>query len=164
MGVAASDAGNGACGHIPKSPRFRSARNVAVLGSKKPRQVLTFLNGFLWEYGHRLRYRLKVAKAGLRQVSLLKRKPCMYCRLTVRCNCSVVFQIFMAIAKTVKRTPKLFPLTRLSCLHTLFCSHALFCGELIILRFQQSIIWYYGAISRIAAFSRQSPYIPIQTV
>ena len=68
MGNAASDADNRACGHIPKSPRFRSARNVAVLGSKGPRQVLTFLNGFLWEYGHRLRCRLKVAKAGLRQI------------------------------------------------------------------------------------------------
>ena len=70
LGFAESDADSGACGHIPKSPRFRSARNVAVLGSNEPRQVLTFLNGFLWEYGHRLRCQLKVAKAGLRHIPL----------------------------------------------------------------------------------------------
>ncbi len=29
----------------PTEPRSRSERNVAVLGSKEPRQVLTFLNG-----------------------------------------------------------------------------------------------------------------------
>ena len=29
----------------PAEPRSRSERNVAVLGSKEPRQVLTFLNG-----------------------------------------------------------------------------------------------------------------------
>ena len=37
------------CQRIPESPRSRSARNVTVLGSKKPRQVLTFLNGLLRE-------------------------------------------------------------------------------------------------------------------
>ncbi len=31
----------------PAEPRSRSKRNVAVLGSKIPRQVLTFLNGLL---------------------------------------------------------------------------------------------------------------------
>ena len=163
LGFAESDADSGACGHIPKSPRFRSARNVAVLGSKEPRQVPTFLNGFLWEYGHRLRCRLKVAKAGLRNIPPSKKRPCMYCRLTVRCNCSVVFQLFMAIAKTVKRTPKLFPLTLLFA-STRFCSYALFCSKFIILRFQQGIILYSSAISRIAAPSRQNLRIPIQTV
>ena len=46
---------------IPKEPRSRSKRNVAVLGSKEPRQVLTFLNGLL---GNSLLYGLPAAESG----------------------------------------------------------------------------------------------------
>ena len=35
--------------HMPVQTRSRSARNVAVLGSKIPRQALTFLKGLLRE-------------------------------------------------------------------------------------------------------------------
>ncbi len=122
LGDAASDADSGACDHIPKSPRFRSARNVAVLGSKEPRQVLTFLNGFLWEYGHRLRCRLKAEKAGLRQIPLYS-----YCQ-----NC--------------EKNTKTFPLTRPFCFHTLFYSYMLFCSEFLISRFLQNASPYYSAI------------------